>query len=91
MDCADAEALAAFKHNIRDEWLARHLVQEKSKSMAALTTLMTHFCTGEDSWLAHSNNLSKNLVIRIPRTKVVGHVGISNNAALAATAMKTRQ
>ena len=24
--------------------------------MAALKTLMTHFCTGEDSWLARSNN-----------------------------------
>ena len=60
VDCPDAEALAAFKHNIRDEWLARHLGQEKPKSMAALTTLMTHFCTGEDSWLARSNNLAKN-------------------------------
>ena len=28
--------------------------------MAALTTLMTRFCTGEDSWLARSNNISKN-------------------------------
>src|SRR4051812_12045947 len=59
VDCPDAEALAAFKHNIRDEWLARHLGQEKPKSMAALTTLMTRFCAGEDSWLARSNNLSK--------------------------------
>ena len=59
-DCPDAEALAAFKHNIRDEWLARHLGQEKPKSMAALTTLMTRFCAGEDSWLARSNNISKN-------------------------------
>src|SRR4051812_35563000 len=58
--CPDAEALAAFKHNIRDEWLARHLGQEKPKSMAALTTLMTRFCAGEDSWLARSNNLPKN-------------------------------
>ena len=60
VDCPDAEALAAFKHNIRDEWLARHLGQEKPKSMAALTTLMTRFCAGEDSWLARSNNLTKN-------------------------------
>ena len=60
VDCPDAEALADFKHNIRDEWLARHLGQEKPKSMAALTTLMTHFCAGEDSWLARSNNISKN-------------------------------
>ena len=28
--------------------------------MEALTTLMTHFCAGEDSWLARSNNISKN-------------------------------
>ena len=60
VDCPDAEAPAAFKHNIRDEWLARHLGQEKPKSMAALTTLMTRFCAREDSWLARSNNLSKN-------------------------------
>ena len=60
VDYPDAEALAAFKHNIRDEWLARHLGQEKSKSMAALATLMTRFCAGEDSWLARSNNISKN-------------------------------
>ena len=56
VDCPDAEALAAFKHSIRDEWLARHLVQEKPKSMAALMALMTRFCAGEDSWLARSNN-----------------------------------
>src|SRR3954462_11401489 len=56
VDCPDAGALAAFKHNIRNEWLARHLGQEKPKSMAALTTLMTRFCAGEDSWLAHSKN-----------------------------------
>ena len=60
IDCPDAEALEAIKHNIRDEWLARHLGQEKPKSMAALTTLMTRFCAGEDSWLARSNNMTKN-------------------------------
>ncbi len=37
----------------------RHLGQEKPKSMAALTTLMTRFCAGEDSWLARSNNMTK--------------------------------
>ena len=58
IDCPDAEALAAFKHSIHDEWLARHLGQEKPKSMAAITTLMTHFCVGQDSWLACSNNSS---------------------------------
>ena len=51
VDCPNGEALAAFKHSVRDEWLARHLGQEKAKSMAALTALMTRFCTGEDSWL----------------------------------------
>ena len=52
VDCPDAEALAAFRHSVRDEWLARHLGQEKPRTMAALTSLMTHFCAGEDSWLA---------------------------------------
>ena len=52
VDCPDAKALAAFKHNVRDEWLARHLGQEKPRKMAALTSLMTRFCAGEDSWLA---------------------------------------
>ena len=52
VDCPDAEALAAFKHSIRDEWLARHLGQEKPRTMASLTSLMTRFCAGEDSWLA---------------------------------------
>ena len=56
INCPDVEALATLKHNIRDEWLARHLGQEKLKSMAALTTLMTRFCAGEDSWLARSRN-----------------------------------
>ena len=56
MDCPNAKALAAFKHSVRDEWLARHLGQEKPKTMAALTTLMTRFCAGEDSWLARRSN-----------------------------------
>ena len=56
VDCPDAEALAAFKHSIRDEWLARHLGQEKTKFMSALTALMTRFCVGEDSWLARRSN-----------------------------------
>ena len=58
IDCPDAKALAAFKHSIRDEWLARHLGQEKPKCMAALTALMTCFCAGEATWLACSNNNS---------------------------------
>ena len=60
VDCPDAEALAAFKHSIRDEWLAGHLGQEKPKYMAALTALMTRFCASEDSWLAHSKNNASN-------------------------------
>ena len=52
VDCPDAEAIAAFKHNISDEWLARELGQEKPRTMAALTQLMTQFCVGEDNWLA---------------------------------------
>ena len=44
--------MAAFKHSVRDEWLARHLGQNKQRTMAALTSLMTSFCAGEDSWLA---------------------------------------
>ena len=55
IDCPDAEALAAFKHSVRDEWLARHLGQENPRRMAALTSLMTRFCAGEDSWLARSS------------------------------------
>ena len=36
VDCPDAEALAAFKHNIHDEWVARHLGQEKPPQAPAL-------------------------------------------------------
>jgi hypothetical protein len=56
VDCPDAEALAAFKHSVRDEWLARHLGQEGPKSMTALTALMTRFCAVEDNWLARKSN-----------------------------------
>jgi hypothetical protein len=56
IDCSDAEAIAAFKNNIRDEWLTRQLGQDKPRTVAALTSLMTRFCTGEDSWLAHSTH-----------------------------------
>ena len=55
VDCPDAETLAAFKHSARDEWLARHLGQEKLRTMADLTSLMTRFCVGEDNWLARSS------------------------------------
>ena len=45
----------AFKHSVRGELLDRHLGQEKSWTMAALTSLMTRFCAGEDSWSARSS------------------------------------
>ena len=32
------------------------LGQDKPRTMAALTSLMTRFCTGEDSWLARSTH-----------------------------------
>jgi hypothetical protein len=60
VDCPDAEALAAFKHSVRDDWLARHLGQEKPRTMAALTSLMTCFFAGEDSWLARSSTSEPN-------------------------------
>ena len=52
IDCPDAEAIASFRHNFRDEWLARQLGQDKPRTMSALTSLMTRFCAGEDNWLA---------------------------------------
>ena len=51
----------AFKHSLCDEWLAQHLNQEKPKTMAALTALMTLFCTGKDSWFAHRSNSTSDL------------------------------
>ena len=56
VNCPDAEALAAFKHGVRDEWLGRHLGQEGPKYMTALTALMTRFCVGEDNWLTRKSN-----------------------------------
>jgi len=58
VDCPNAEALAAFKHSVRDEWLAGHLGKEKLKTMAALTAPTTLFCAGEDSWLPRRSNSS---------------------------------
>ena len=60
VDCPDADALAAFKHSVRDKWLARHLGQEKPKSMAALTCLKTRFCAREDSWIARKGTSDPN-------------------------------
>ena len=38
------------------QWLARHLGQERPKSMSALTAMMTRFYAGEDNWLARRSN-----------------------------------
>ena len=56
VDCPDVEAIASFRHNIRDEWLARQLGQDKPRTMSALTSLMTRFCAGEDNWLARRSH-----------------------------------
>ena len=56
MDCPDAEAIASFRHNIQDEWLARQLGQDKPRTMSALTSLMTRFCTGKVNWLARRSH-----------------------------------
>ena len=79
MDCPDAEALAAFKHSVRDEWLARHLGQEKPKTMAALTTLMTRFCAGEDSWLARRSKSPATPTLLRPEMAMVNHAAIKTN------------
>ena len=76
---------------ISDEWLARHLGQEKPKSMAALTSLMTRFCAGEDSWLARSNNLSKNSGSPDIKDRTGRSCHKKTNAALTATIARIRQ
>ena len=91
VDCPDAEALAAFKHSIRDEWLARHLGQEKPKSMAALTALMTRFCAGEDSWLARSNNTASETGPLRPRIALASSGAIDTNAKAMAITPTTPQ
>ena len=91
MDCLDAEALAAFKHNIRDEWLTRHLGQEKPKSMAALTTLMTRICAARIAgWLAATTH-QEILVIQMPKIATASHVATDTSATTRATTQKTRQ
>ena len=89
VDCPDAEALAAFKHNIRDEWLARHLGQEKPKSMAAITTLMTRFFASEDSWHAATTH-QEILAIQMPKIAMAGHGATDTSTATTATTPKTR-
>ena len=81
----------AFKHNIRDEWLARHLGQERLKSMAALTTLMTRFCMGEDSWLARGSTTPRNYGTSDVRGSKASHDTIDINVVTMATTPKTRQ
>ena len=89
-DSPDAEALAAFKHNIRDEWLARHLGQEKPKSMAALTTLMTRFCAGEDNWLARSSTTPHSGTSDVRDNNGI-HGATDTSDGTTATTPKTRQ
>ena len=91
VDCPNAEALAAFKHNIRDEWLALHLGQEKPKSMAALTTLMTAFVREKTAgWLA-TITCQRTMVLRIPRTAMAGHVATNISAALTVKIPRIQQ
>ena len=59
--------------------------------MAALTTLMTRFCAGEDSWLARSNNISKNHGTSIPSTEIAGHVATNISAALKVIILRIQQ
>ena len=90
VDCPDAEALAAFKHSIRDEWLARHLGQEKPKTMAALTARMTRFFAGEDSWLARRSNSSGTPTLLMPGTATVNHATIKTNVGATMTTQMIR-
>ena len=90
IDCPDAEALAAFKHNIHDEWLARHLGQEKPKCMAALATLITRFVPEKTAgWLA-AITYQRTMVLRIPRTATEGHIATNISVALTATIPRIR-
>jgi len=41
--------------------------------MAALTTLMTRFCAGEDSWLARSNITPKTQAIQMLEISTASH------------------
>ena len=66
VDCPDAEALAAFKHIIRDEWLTCHLGQEKPKSMAALTTLRPAFARARTTgWLVAKTQPARQAPLRL--------------------------
>lgn len=50
-DCDDAEALAACRNNINDDWLSRDFRHYRSKTMATHMVMMTKFCVSEDDWL----------------------------------------
>ena len=89
VDCSDVEALAAFKHSVRDEWLARHLGQEKPRTMAALTSLMTRFCAGEDSWLADAAPMTQ--VHPKSGTKTGNHYAAKTSAGIKKTARRARR
>ena len=78
VDCPDAEALAAFKHNVRDEWLTRHLGQEKPRTMAALTSLMTRFCAGR---IAGWQEAAPATQVHPNSEMKTGNRAVSNNSA----------
>lgn len=59
IDYPDVEAIVAFKHNIRDEWLARQLGQDKPRTMAALTSLMTRRSDSGTSEACEGNGKSR--------------------------------
>ena len=82
VDCPGAEALAAFKHSVQDEWLARHLSQEGPRSMTALTALMTRFCVGEDNRLDRRSNRPATRALLKSKTAVASHVEANTTVAM---------
>ena len=58
--------------------------------MAALTTLMTRFCAGEDSWLVATSH-PKTQAIQTPGIATASHDEIDTSVAIMATTPKTRQ
>lgn len=88
----NAEAIAAFRHSIRDKWLARQFGQDKPRIMAALTSLMTRFCAGVGSWLARSLHTVRPVPQRHATTTAnPGAVKISAGARMAAATPRTPQ
>src|SRR4051812_16122490 len=59
--------------------------------MAALTTLMTRFCAGEDSWWLAAATYQGTLALRIPRKVTVDHITKNTSAATMAITPRIRQ